>query len=359
MKVLFINTAVGKGATTSILVKLSQYFRRKGHNSSVWGLYKKDEKYNCVPTVKYFLENQPSLGQIPFLIKDVCNFFKEKQPDVVFCSLPLANIIGAIAGRLAGSKKVIAIHHDTFPNNKNLYFRSRLEILLGSFFAHRICVSRSVLKSYSRKIDTYRSNLKVIHNAVSIEVSSLEKKSARERFDLPKSSFLIITVGRLAKQKNHDFLLRLIGKLSDCHLAICGEGELKNELKQKTNDLNIEKRVHFIGYIEPDEVPHFLRSGDLFAFPSIHEGFGLAVVEAMKSGLPIIASNIPTLKEVVNSAGILLPLEQSKWVEKIQTLKGNQKLLDDYSKKSLEHSEKFSFEKMAEQYLAVARGEVV
>src|SRR5699024_8269918 len=110
--------------------------------------------------------------------------------------------------------------------------------------------------------------------------------------NIPVESFLILSVGELNKNKNHETIIRSIAKLSDLnvHYVICGQGPLKNYLRELSIELGIEKRVHLLGYRE--DIPEICKVSDVFAFPSIREGLGMAALEAMASNLPILTSNV-------------------------------------------------------------------
>jgi glycosyltransferase involved in cell wall biosynthesis len=94
-------------------------------------------------------------------------------------------------------------------------------------------------------------------------------------------------------------------RVPDAELVLVGDGDSRPEMQQLASDLGIRERVHFLGR-RPD-VPQLLKLADLFVYASHYEGFGIAAVEAMSSGLPVIASDVPGLKEVVEGAGRLVP----------------------------------------------------
>lgn len=102
----------------------------------------------------------------------------------------------------------------------------------------------------------------------------------------------MLSVGELNKNKNHSIVLRSIAHLNDksIHYVICGEGPLKGELKDLAFQLGIDNQVHLLGY--RNDIADICYSSDIFIFPSLREGLGMAALEAMASGLPIIGSNV-------------------------------------------------------------------
>ncbi len=113
----------------------------------------------------------------------------------------------------------------------------------------------------------------------------------KEQFGLPKTAKTIISVGELNKNKNHQVVFHALKYLNDenLHYFIAGNGPLKEELIALANNLGLQNNVHFLGYRR--DIPALLPSADVYAFPSLREGLGLASIEAMAAGLPIVTSN--------------------------------------------------------------------
>src|SRR5699024_1840211 len=103
--------------------------------------------------------------------------------------------------------------------------------------------------------------------------------------------------GELNKNKNHETIIKAISIINDpnIHYLIIGIGELKKYLVELVEKLNLESNVHFLGY--NTNVEDYYHSSDVFAFPSKREGLGLAAIEAMASGLPLITSNCRGINE--------------------------------------------------------------
>ncbi len=122
-----------------------------------------------------------------------------------------------------------------------------------------------------------------------VEIDSALKRS---QLGLPEDAFVVLSVGELNKNKNHEVIIRAISKIDNPHIhyVICGEGQLDEYLRNLSKELGIEKRVHLLGFRK--DVAEIGKASDIFAFPSKREGLGLAAIEAMACGLPLITSNI-------------------------------------------------------------------
>lgn len=116
----------------------------------------------------------------------------------------------------------------------------------------------------------------------------IEALKAKENFEIPPKGFHIVSAGELNSNKNHATLIRAIGKINkkDIYCSICGEGSLKGNLQTLINELGLESRVRLLGYRE--DMENVLKSADVFVFPSIREGLGMAAVEALFTGIPVI-----------------------------------------------------------------------
>ena len=133
------------------------------------------------------------------------------------------------------------------------------------------------------------------------------RKSVRKELDLTDNDIVLVSVGELSERKNHSVILKAMSRINNehIHLILVGEGQLENYLEEKARDLSLSDRVHFLGFRR--DVPSILCAADIFVFPSLWEGLGLAGIEAMYSGLPIIGSNRQGIKDYIinNKTGFL------------------------------------------------------
>lgn len=120
----------------------------------------------------------------------------------------------------------------------------------------------------------------------------VDKVLKRAELGIPENSFVVLSVGELNKNKNHEIILKAIAKLKrkDIYYVICGQGELENYLIDLSRKLGIHNQFKLLGY--RNDVSEICKISDVFAFPSKREGLGLAALEAMASGLPIVTSNV-------------------------------------------------------------------
>ncbi len=119
------------------------------------------------------------------------------------------------------------------------------------------------------------------------------------------SGRLLLFVGRLAREKSVDVLLRALARVRDAtlSLAIAGDGPARGELEELAAQLGIARRVRFLGEVDRDELPDLYASSDAFVFPSTSETQGLVLAEALAAGTPVIAADTPQNRDVLGRAG--------------------------------------------------------
>lgn len=120
----------------------------------------------------------------------------------------------------------------------------------------------------------------------------LLRQEIRQELGIDASDFLMISVGELNENKNHQVIVHAMSILDDPHIhyCLCGIGNKEQELRNLASELRLTDRIHFLGFRQ--DVDKLLSAADVFCFPSKREGLGLAALEAMAAGLPIITSNI-------------------------------------------------------------------
>ncbi|SDE99506.1 glycosyltransferase family 4 protein [Halorientalis regularis] len=170
--------------------------------------------------------------------------------------------------------------------------------------------TRESFASWERRLlDLADVRVPVIYNGVDLETVRAVG-GGENRPELP-DGFLIGTAGRLVPQKNQAALLEaaapLVRAYDSVHVVVVGGGPLLDALERKAHNLGISESVQFTGFLPKRETVHeVLRSLDVFAFPSRYEGFGVAAIEAMALGTPVVANDIPVLREVIGDAGVLV-----------------------------------------------------
>ncbi len=327
LRIVNIITHSGPGGAQQAIMRLSHDLRRRGHEVGVWFLYGKPLIHNDLPEARTLLEkSRPGLtGYFQIFVRLLIQL-RSTRPDAVITFLPLACTMGQTSAWLAGVRCRIASQRNPYWSyGRIMQACDRLAGTLG-IYTSNVANSRFVLESFATYPRSYRRRMAVVYNGIEWCPSILNSMQAREKFNLPLQDPVIVTIGRLSEQKNQGLLLDALPRLSKVHLAIAGDGELRQSLTDKARSLGIMERVHFLGMLSPTDVPDLLRAADIFALPSRYEGQSNALLEAMNAGLPILVSDIPSQAETLRGngeepAGWLLPLDNpARWAQVIEEL---------------------------------------
>ncbi len=289
--------------------------------------------------------------KIAFLLRQLLSSYK---PDVLITHTYYANILGQFVARLCGVFTRISVQHNqlfTYPK-----IAGWADWVLGTtnFYSVNVAVSQAVLESAAKYLAPYRKKLTRIYNGVPCLKIENSPEAVRAHWGLPENAPLLLNVGRLAQQKNQAILFEALLHLPEAHLLLVGDGELRASLQKQVAQLQLEKRVHFLGELESQNVLALLFVCSVFVFPSFYEAMPMAVVEAMGSGLPVVASDIPAMREVLGDAGILVPSESAEEIARaVRQVLDSSELASRMRTRSLERARVFSLQKMVDSYEAI------
>jgi glycosyltransferase involved in cell wall biosynthesis len=201
---------------------------------------------------------------------------------------------------------------------------------------------------------------KILHCGIDLTPFSIDTNRSRvcKEIGIPADTPVIGHVGSFSEQKNYTFLLdvtdRVIQQNEKVHLLLVGDGPLRTKIEEKARVLGIAERLIFIG--SRDDVPRLMKGGmDVFLFPSLYEGLGLALIEAQAAGLPCVISDvIPREADVVPALVTRLSLEQSieDWGNTVVDQLSTKKKFQEGAFKAVLKSP-FSIEKSVENLMAV------
>lgn len=191
----------------------------------------------------------------------------------------------------------------------------------------------------------------VIYNGVDTETFTPASEAPEE--------FTVISTSRFEKRKGLEYLIEGFAKFRKKHgigrLITMGGGILEDESKELARDLGIEKFVDFFGVLDRKEIPKWCQKSDVFVLPSLNEGMSNSLLEAMASGLAIVATDTGGTKELVDdSNGVIVEKGSSEDIFKaLEKLHTDRQLLDSMKKKSREKALEMSWVNMAKQYFDV------
>lgn len=243
---------------------------------------------------------------------------KEK-PTIVHSHTSKAGLLGRLAAKLAGIPIVVHTPHGHVFLGYFGPSKTRIFILLERLASH--ITDKIVALTNREKEDCIlfkiadEDKFVVINSGVGLdrfkELPSNEKQYLKRELGIPDNSLIVGTVGRLVPVKGPEFLIEaakyIHSKYHNAFFIFTGDGPLKQNLEKKARELRIEKNILFLGW--RDDVARIISIYDIFCLPSLNEGMGRVLVEAMALGKPIVASDIGGIPELVihGKNGFLVP----------------------------------------------------
>jgi glycosyltransferase involved in cell wall biosynthesis len=305
-------------------------------------------------------------GSISPLI-DACSIAKlyfiirKTKPDIIHCHGFKAGLIGRLPGWAAGIRLVYTIH------NFVLYGRGKgSSCLIRSFekwFCKKtdavICVSQALRDSMADAMGLSPEKLHVVYNSRPAWKASGDRERIRNQYGIGADTVLIGTAARLIPSKGIHLLLEaaaeILRKRPDAFFMIAGSGPEEGKLKHDAEKLAIADRVIFAGHV--NNMGDYYAAFDVFVLPTLTEGLGITVLEAMSFGLPVVASAVGGIPELISHGknGLLIkPGKVQDIIDALLFCLGNRQVAREYGNRAKDDVRTgFTSEEMTAQTLAI------
>jgi glycosyltransferase involved in cell wall biosynthesis len=238
------------------------------------------------------------------------NYLRERRPEIVHPFLLTASLYGRLASILADVPIVLGTEVNVYENKRRAHAIAERLLMKGTDAV--IVSAESVRDFYSKQVHASPKKIEVIYNAVDWSAldATLTRDAMRASLALPADAVVACIIARLTEQKGHRYLLDAIANtpaLADLHVLVVGNGELRDDLRARADTLGLGTRIRFLGARR--DLGNLLQACDIFAMPSLWEGLPLSMVLAMGSGLPVVATRVAGIPEVVRDGetGLLVP----------------------------------------------------
>lgn len=255
-----------------------------------------------------------SIFTLPLFYFYFTKFLKRQNIEILHSHL-FDSIMGACFSTFIARIKHVGTLHDIFTieNNKLNIYMLMLATLLGT---RLVGVSNQII-DHMNKLGTFSGrNIKVIKNGVDLKkFTGTEDKKLRENLGISKDDIVLICVGRLVKIKAHEVLIDAFKLLQDLErpikLLIVGDGPEREKVEQIIVGLDLRKNIIMLG--PRDDIPDLLKISDCFVLTSRSEGLSCSIIEAMASGLPVVATNVGGNSELIEEGknGYLVQVDDS------------------------------------------------
>ncbi len=200
------------------------------------------------------------------------------------------------------------------------------------------------------------AKIEVLYSGVDSRFRPITDQASMERvrkhYGIPAQPY-VLSVGTVQPRKNYPRLIEAVSRLKEsdlCVVIVGGKGWLEDPIYESIRQFGMESRVIFAGFAADEDLPAIYSGSVCMALPSLYEGFGLPVLEAMACGVPVVTSNLSSLPEVAGDAGILVtPTDLGEIVDAIERVISDSTLRENMIAKGLQQAQKFSWQTGAQQ----------
>lgn len=350
MKIMQIIPYFCFGGAETMCENLCYALKERGHSVEVVCLYDRptpiSQRMEQRGLSLHFLDKKPGLDLSMF--SKLTALMRREKPDVVHTHL---NVIkyAAPAAHMAGVLRCVHTVHNVADQEAE----GRLQKLSnGFFFRHGWAVPVALSPLVQDTVVSFygldAAQVPVVYNGV--DVSRCQPK---QDYSLPEEPVLV-HIGRFNEQKNHFLLLdafaQILRECPRCRLRLIGEGELEEAVKDYARQKELESHVEFLGSRE--DVSPWLHDADVFVLPSKYEGMPMTLIEAMASGVPIVASAVGGVPDMISQeeSGLLVQPQAAEVAQVVLRLLKDQPLRQKLGRAALAQSGRFGAEHMAGCY---------
>ena len=366
--ILLIGSQMTFGGAQKLLLEQADWYSSQGHKVTVAFFYDRDglhQKWQDAHSFRIhnlhaFDRQKGILGSLIKLISGSWKLFRllwREKPDVVIAFTHDSNTLGLPIAWLARVPVRIGTHLGRIRGMTSS--RERLHTwLVNTGIIQVLIASSKRTQADSIENGVKPEKIRMIPNAIKpFDLKSVDRDSVRNKLGLRADDVFLLSVGRLVYEKGHEFLVKAMSTISDDNVIarICGAGPLHDDLQSEITSLKLDKKVFLLGQWE--NLFELLAAADIFVLPSRWEGLPLALLEAMVAGLPVVATRVEGVEEVVEDGlhGYLTPLEDpnalANAILQLSSDSERRRTMGEAARKRI--LETYTVDRMCEQYLQV------
>jgi len=304
-RLLHIIDHLGSGGAQETLLSLLKYADRQRFQVEVATLHGQGYYWEAIRRLQVPVHSLSPGKFVPLYLPNLLYLLRRRKFHLIHCHLTASNLIAKPLAVLAGVPYILNYDQNDIhrQEKKWLMWLDRLANLLTH---HIVAVSASTRDFLIKKEKVSPEKISVIYNGVDLErfrpaAAAANRSLRRQEWNLPADCPVVAGVGRLQRQKNFSFFLEVAGKvlqsLPEVRFVIAGEGPEREKLESLAHDLGIAARVHFLGYVR--DMAAFYPALDLLLMTSHTEGTPLTILEAMAMGVPLVATRVDGMAEVL------------------------------------------------------------
>lgn len=349
MKILQVIPYFCFGGAETMCENLTYALRKLGHEVCVVSLYHErtpiSRRMEEAGVRILYLDKK--FGMDVSMVPKLTKIMKQEKPDAVHTHLDVVKYAAA-AAKLAGVKKCVHTVHNVAEKEAEGLARRINHVYFRLGLAKPVALSPQVQQTIAQVYSVEIGGIPVIYNGV-----DLSRCLPKEGYEASKPVRLL-HIGRFNEQKNHAALLRsfrkVLQKYPDTRLELLGDGELFEETRRYAQELGIAEKVQFHG--SQSNVYPYLQNADIFLLPSDYEGMPMTIIEAMGTGLPVLATAVGGVPDMIEQekSGLLVPCDENAVCEACCRLISDPELRQRLGQQARQDSLRFSAEHMAKEY---------
>ncbi|MDD5014858.1 MAG: glycosyltransferase [Atribacterota bacterium] len=364
------------GVVTSVS-SLKEAYERKGHEVYIFAPRVEDyidreknifryRSVNVTGKVKY-----PLPIPLSFRVKKVITEFN---PDIIHIHHPFLLSSPAIMyGKKFGIPKILTLHTQYEQYAYYIYpipervTQEAIKMIISNLAYKTDCIT-TPSASMKELIEGYgiKNRIEVIPNAIHLisfrEDDEWKRTEIKKKYHLKEDDKIILFVGRVAAEKSIDKIIKALAIIKKRNstkekLLIVGDGPAMDELKQLTRTLKVEEDVIFAGTVSYEEIQHYYKMAYVFTITSTTETFGIVTIEALASGVPVLAVKAPGAVDILTDGldGLLVDNDTEKFADALEKIIREPELRGKLSRGALKTSEKYNIDTVSERMLNLYR----
>ena len=347
MKILQVVPYFCFGGAETMCENLTYALKKRGHTVAVVSLYAErteiSRRMEAAGVKIRYLDKK--LGLDVSMVPKLAEVFREERPDIVHTHLDVIKYVVA-AARLSGVRRCIHTVHNVAQEEAQGLARRINRFYYRRGWSEPVALSPEVQRTVAEVYGLER--IPVIFNGV-----DFSRCVPKENYSLG-DTVTLVHIGRFDDQKNHAGLLQAFSGLlriyPNCRLNLLGDGQLRKPMEDYARELGIDYAVRFLG--NQADVHPYLHDADIFLLPSKFEGMPMTIIEAMGTGLPIVASRVGGVPDMLRDgeSGLLVSCDPEDVCAACAKLIGSEALRETLGQNALADSVRFSADFMARQY---------
>ncbi|TDL78996.1 glycosyltransferase family 4 protein [Peribacillus frigoritolerans] len=366
-KVLFVATVV-KAHIMVFHIPFLKWYKENGYETSVCAQNDYENKADCViPYCDNYYDLPFERSPIKFnnfkTYKKLKDIIDSNEFDIIHCHTPVGGTLTRLAAKDARKKNTNVIY-----TAHGFHFYKGAPLLnwliyypVEKWLSRYTDILLTINKEDYKRAKKFKANIIEYIPGVGLDNKrfneiKVDKNEKKAEIGVEEDSYIILSVGELNKNKNHEVIIKAIAKIKNSNIKylICGQGTLESQLKELAQELGIEEQLILMGY--RNDIDEICKASDLFAFPSYREGLSLSLMEAMVTGLPVVGSDIRGNSDLIDNGkgGYLVsPEDVNGYSKNIRAIMNDQQLSEKMAMENKNRIKNFYIENVLKIYSGI------